>query len=162
MDTSTDSCREFSQCLFVGAEVIHNQVDPALGPGRQHVLQPESPTTFGGFCGKSFSNGHAGVWAKGAKPLQSSVAFVTIRTQPGVPAPCAPSSGDRLQRAHFVKADNLPPPGAMAVDLNYSVFFTSNSGSLLLHHVWPVRNRRPWRERMWRIVSRLIEETPEC
>ena len=40
-----------------------------------------------------------------------------------------------VQRTHFVKADNLSPSGAMAVDSNYSVFFTSNSGSLLLHQV---------------------------
>jgi hypothetical protein len=162
MDTSTDSCGEFSQRLFVSAEVIHDQVDSALGPGWQHLLQPESPTTFSRFCGKSLTDRPSTMGVKGTKPLQSPIAFVTVRTQSCVPAPCVPSPGDCLQWAHFVKADNLAPSGTMAVDLNYSVFFTSNSGSVLLHQVCPVRNRRPWRDRTWRIVSRLSVEMPQC
>lgn len=161
MNAATDSCWEFSKSLFVGTEVIHNQVNSAPGPGWQHMLQPESPTKLCRFCGKSFSDGKATVGAECTKPLQGSVAFVAIPTASGMPGPCTPSPGDGLQWAHFVKADNLAPSGPMAVDLNYSVFFTSNSGSLLLHHVWPVRNRRPWRDKIWRIVSRLIEEVPE-
>ena len=143
MDTSTDSCREFSQCLFVSAEVVHNQVNPTPWPGRQHMLEPESTARFSRFCGEPFSDGDAGVGVKGAKPLHSPVAFVTIRAKARMSSPCFPSPGNCLERTHFVKADNLSPSGTMAVDLNYSVFFTSNSGSLLWHHVWPVRNRRP-------------------
>ena len=162
MDTTTKSCRKLSQCLLVRGEIIHNHVDSALWPCRQHILQPESKARFCRFCGKSFSCGYACVGVKSTKPLNSPVAFVTVWTEFSMSSPCLSSSGYCLERTHFVKADNLPPSGTMSVDLNYSVFFTSNSGSLLSHHVWPVRNRRPCRERMCRIVSRLIEEIPEC
>lgn len=132
---STNSGREFPECLFVGAKIIHDQVDATPGPGRNHVLQPESTATFGRFCGKSFTNGPTGVRVKCAEPQQSPVSFITSWSKLGPPAPCFTSPRDCLQRAHFVKADNLPPSGTMPVNLNYSVFFTSNSGSLLSHHV---------------------------
>ena len=75
------------------------------------------------------------VGRKCTEPLQSPVAFVSIWAKHCSPAPTFTSAGDRLQGAHFIKADNLPPSRPMAVDANYSVFFTSNSGSVLLHHV---------------------------
>jgi len=37
-------------------------------------------------------------------------------------APRLAPSGDCLQQTHFIKADSLPPSGAMAVNFNYSVF----------------------------------------
>ena len=96
MDASADSCRQFSQCLLVRAEVVHNQVDPTFRAGRQHMFEPESPTAFGRFRGKAFSDGYAGAWTESAKPLQCSVTFVTIRAQVGTPAPSFASSGDCL------------------------------------------------------------------
>ena len=155
-------CWEFPERLLMSAQVVHDQVDPTPRPRWQHVPQPESPATFGRFCGESFSNSDASVGVECAEPLEGPVSFVTVRTKAGARTPCFASSGNGLQRTHFVKAYNLSPCRAVAVDLNYSVFFTSNSGSSLSHHVCPVRNRRPWRERMCRIVSRLIEEIPEC
>lgn len=143
MDTATNSCREFSQCFLVSAEIIHNQVDPALWPSWQHVFQPKGTARFSRFCGKSFPDCFAGAWIEGTKPLQGAVTFVAIRTKTGTSAPCFTATGDSLQWSHFVKAHHLSPTGTVAVDLNYSVFFTSNSGSLLSHQVWPVRKRRP-------------------
>jgi hypothetical protein len=58
-------------------------------------------------------------------------------------APRFSTPRNSLQWPHFVKTDHLPPSGTMAINLNYSVFFTSKSGSLLSHQVCPVRNRRP-------------------
>jgi hypothetical protein len=75
------------------------------------------------------------VGAKGTKPLQGSIALVAIRAKGSLSTPGFPSPRDGLQWPHFVKTDHLPPMGAVAVDLNYSVFFTSKSGSLLSHHV---------------------------
>lgn len=135
MDAPTDSRWEFPKRLFVGAEVIHNQTDPALGPGWQHVIQPETSATISRSCGKSFADGKATMRVEGTKPLQRSIALVTVRTQSGLPAPCTSAPGNCLQRSHFIKADNLAPSRPMAVDLNYSIFFTSNSGSLLSHQV---------------------------
>jgi hypothetical protein len=162
VDATAYFCWEFPERLFMGAEVVHDQVDPTPGPGWQHVLQPESLATFCRFCRKSFSDSDAGMGVECTKPLQGPISFVAIRTKAGASTPCGTSSRDGLQGTHFIKAYNLSPSGAVAVDLNYSVFFTSNSGSSLSHHVCPVKNRRPWRERMWRIVSRLIEEIPGC
>ena len=135
MDASSNPCREFPQGLLVSAEVIHHQVYSAPGPGWQHMLQPERSAGFGRFVGESFAYCDTGVGRKGTEPLQGSVSFVSIRAKPGSLTPCLSATGDRLQRAHFVKADNLPPARAVAVDANYSVFFTSNSGSVLLHQV---------------------------
>lgn len=143
VDTSSDSGGKFPQGLLVSTEVVHDKVDPAPGPEGNHVLQPERATAFGRFRGESLSDGKAGMRTKGGEPLECSVPLVTIWPKPGTPAPCFPSSGDRLQGTHFVEADNLSPVRRMPVETNYSVFFSSNSGSSLSHQVWPVRNRRP-------------------
>lgn len=134
-DASADFCREFTKGFLVGGEIIHNQMDSSSGPRWQKMFQPESPTRIGGFDRKSFPNSIAGVRTKGTKPLQSSITSVTIGAKWGLLAPRFPTPRDGLQRPHFVKTDHLPPPGTMAIDLNYSVFFTSKSGSLLSHQV---------------------------
>lgn len=134
-DAPTDFCREFTKGFLVGAEIIHDQMNSSAGPRGQKVLQPESPTRIGGFDRKSLSNSDAGKGIKGTKPLQSSITPVTIRTKWGLLAPRFPAPWNGLQWSHFVKTDHLPPPGAMTIDLNYSVFFTSKSGSLLSHQV---------------------------
>lgn len=128
-DTPTDFCREFTKSFLMGSEIIHNQMNTSTEPRGQKVLQPESPTGIGGFDRKSLSNSDAGVGTKGTKPLQNSITSVTIGTKWGLLAPRFSSPGDGLQWPHFVKTDYLPPSGAMAIDLNYSVFFTSKSGS---------------------------------
>jgi len=131
----TDSGRKFTKRFLVGAEVIHNQVNSSSGPGWQQVIHPESPAPIGGFGRKAFSNGKAGVGAKGTKPLQGSIAFVPIRAKGSLSTPGFSAPRNGLQWPHFVKADHLPPMGTMTIDLNYSVFFTSKSGSLLSHQV---------------------------
>ena len=143
VDASSDSGRKFPKGLLMSTEIVHDKVDAAPGPKGKHVLQPESATTFGRFRGESFSDGKAGLRAKRGEPLQSSVTFVTIWPKPATIAPGLPPSRDGLQGTHFVETDNLSPVRGMPIEVNYSVFFTSNSGSSLSHQVWPVKNRRP-------------------
>jgi hypothetical protein len=119
----------------MGLKIIHNQMNSSSGPGWQQIIHPESPATLGGFGVKSFADGETGVGAEGTKPLQRAITLIAIRAKWSLSTPGFPSPGDGLQWSHLVKADHLPPMGAMAIDLNYSVFFTSKSGSLLSHQV---------------------------
>ena len=142
-NTSPDSGGQFPQCLLMGTQVVHDKVDTTPGPEGKHVLQSERTAAFGRLRGESFSDRKAGLRAKRGKPLQGSIAFVTIWPKAATLAPGLPTSRDGLQGTHFVEADNLSPVRGMPIEVNYSVFFTSNSGSSLSHQVWPVRNRRP-------------------
>ena len=135
MDTPGNFGRQGPQGLLVGAKVVHHKMNAASGPTREHVLQPEGKTGLRGFLRESRADGLAGVRAESREPLEGAVAFVAVRPTRGSPAPRLAASRDRLQGAHFVKADNLTPPRRVAVKANYSVFFTSNSGSSLSHHV---------------------------
>ena len=123
------------QCFLVGAQVVHDEVDPSSGPERQHVFQPKCEAVLRRFGREPFANGLAGVRTEGREPLEGSVAPVAVRPTLGNFAPSPATSGDCLQGTHLVEADNLTPMGRIPVDANYSVFFTSNFGSSLSHHV---------------------------
>jgi hypothetical protein len=135
MDAPGNPGREQPKCLLVSAQVVHDEVDSASGPEREHVFQPECEALSGRFARKSFANGPAGMRAESREPLEGSVALVAVWAALGSLSPSPASPWDCLQGAHFVEADNLAPSRRMAVDTNYSVFFTSNSGSSLSHHV---------------------------
>lgn len=141
--TTANSEREFTERFLVSAEIVHNKMNGAFGPETQHVFFPKSLATFRISGAVSFSYGLPRVRREGAQPLQGSISFVSVWSEVGTLPPCLAAARNSLQRPHFVEANNMTPPGAFAIDSNYSVFFTSNSGSLLSHHVCPVRKLSP-------------------
>jgi hypothetical protein len=140
---SAQAPRQFPQCLRVGAKIVHNQMNRAARPKREHLSLPELSAILCRFRGEAFADCPAGGGAEGAKPLQSPIALVAVRPSRRAPTPGLAASGNRLQRPHLIKANGMPSLGRIAVQAHDSVFFTSKSGSSLSHQVWPVRKRRP-------------------
>ncbi len=124
-------------------EVVHDEVKGTIRPMREQDFLPKAPTGISRLGGRAFPNGLAGVGRKGAEPLQGTITFIPARASVGTPAPRGASPWNGLQRSHLIEADDMSPLGWVAVQTYNGVFFTSKSGSLLLHQVWPVRKRRP-------------------
>ena len=142
------------------AQVIHNQVNRPLVPAGHHHFFPESlarfrilvrgPSPYRCSCGG----------AESSKPLQRSAATIAVRSPGRTLTPLLAASGNGLKRSRFIKTDDNPSFRRMTIEIYDGVFFTSNSGSSLWHHVCPVKNRRPWCIRMRRMVSRLSDFRP--
>ena len=140
---ATNSGREFTERFLMSTEIVHNKMNGAFGPGTQHVFFPKALAGFRISGTVSFSDGLPRVRRKSTQPLQGSISLVSVWSEIRTLPPCLTAARDSLQRSHLVEANNVAPSGTFAIDSNYSVFFTSNSGSLLSHHVCPVRKLSP-------------------
>ena len=135
MNPPRHSGRKQPKCFFMRAQIIHNQMDSTSWPVRKHVFQPKYKARICRFVQKAFADGLAGMRAESSKQLKGAIALISIWPTLGRCSPDFTAAWDSLQGSHFVKADHLAPAGPMTVDVNYSVFFTSNSGSVLSHQV---------------------------
>jgi len=141
----------------MGTQIIHNQVNRPLAPKGKHLIFPEPLTGNSILLAAPLSHRLSTRGTESSKPLQRSIAAITVRS-PGRPFPPRLSpSRNGLKRTEFIKTHHDPSLRGMSIELYNGLFFSSKSGSSLSHHVWPVRKRRPWRPNTRRIVSRLMD-----
>jgi hypothetical protein len=143
VQATTNSCGKLPKGLLMGAEIVHDEMNGAFGPKGQHVLLPKLLAGVPRLLSEPFAHCLSRDRTKGAKPLQRAIALIPIRARCGTFPPGPTPTGDGLQRSHFIKANHMTPLRRVAVETDYRVFFTSNSGSFVSHHVCPVRKRRP-------------------
>lgn len=143
MQATTNSCGELPKSLLMGAEIVHDEMNGAFGPEGQHVLLPKLLAGVARFLAEPFSHGLSRDRTKGAKPLHRAIALVAIGARYRTFRPSPTSTGDGLQGSHLIEANHMTSLGRVAVEADYGVFFTSNSGSFVSHHVCPLRKRRP-------------------
>lgn len=124
-------------------EIVHNQVNGTPRPPTHQLVQKETRAGIRSSVGEALSYRFATGGAKGAEPIENAVALVAVWPLVSALSPRPATPRNRLQRSHFIKADNDASARRVPVNAYDGVFFTSKSGSLLSHHVCPVRNRRP-------------------
>ncbi len=129
---------------FMGAKIIENEMNPAMRPIFHHDFLQEIPAVFAGFPGRAPARGHSRMGAESSKELQRTVFPAVTAGSPGSQVtPTLAASGYGLQRPQFIEAHYRAIRWRVPIKANYGVFFTSKSGSVLRHQVWPVRNLKP-------------------
>ncbi len=162
MNTPAKLIGKDSESFFMRTQTVQDQMNRSLAPARKHVFFPESATGLCIFMGCAATNRGSCCGTKCPEPLQGPVPTITVRPTPRPLPPASAATRDRLKGTEFIKADNDPPSRRMAVEFYDGVFFPSKSGSRLSHQVCPVKNRRPWRDRVRRMVSRLRDFRGRC
>lgn len=121
---------------FVGAKVIENEMNSAMGPMGHHHFLKEIPAVFAGFPRCAATNGPSRMGAEGGKELQGTVfPAVTAGAAGSLASPTFTTPRYGLQRPQFIKAHHRAISGRIPIEADYGVFFTSKSGSVLRHQV---------------------------
>lgn len=140
----------------MGAEVIPHDVNLAsVSELGDYSLREKTDDVFGGLGGTRSAHRVTAVRSESRQQLNCCRPVISGRSTCRLFAPTAAAARDRGQRAHFIDTDDNAVVRRRAVEAYDLVFFTSKSGSLLSHHVWPALNLNPsaWRRR--RIVDRV-------
>ena len=155
LDSGWLACPKMKRFLM-GAEVIPHDVNLAsVSELRDYSLGEKNEDVFGGLGGTRSAHGTSTVRRESRQQLNRCRSVISGRPTRRLFAPTATTSRNGGERAHFIDADDNAVGRRRAIEVYDLVFFTSKSGSLLSHHVWPALNLNPsaWRRR--RIVDRV-------
>ena len=149
-------CPACHRLCLVSAEVIQNQMDATLRPVGQHHFLEKGAAVDTLLAGGSTPERLSCLRTERCEELQGPrLSSVSVGPTRRAPSPPWSPSRHGLEWPQLVETNDRTIGGRVPIQTNYGVFFTSKSGSVLWHQVWPVRNRKPCRWRMRRIVSRL-------